>query len=330
MTGYDIIGDIHGCATKLRSLLGELGYRQNRSGVYRHHERTAVFVGDLIDRGKEQLHVLQLVKAMVDDGSAHIVMGNHEFNAIAWATDHPETGRPLREHSDPNANQHSEFLGLTPEQQKYYIAWFLTLPLWLDLAEIRVVHACWHKKSIETIRSVTGSDRLSTVQHVVEANQKESALYEAVEVLLKGPEINLLEHGMCAYWDHEAGKPRESARIRWWDHDATTLPALAELSGATLQNRDDYPSYQPCAVEPRYLSYVYTDEVPLFYGHYWRDWEPAHRDEWTTYTACVDFSAFRGGTLVAYRWSGEPEIHRDNYVPHDPRIVALTPSGPTV
>ena len=87
MIQYDIIGDVHGRATKLKALLGELGYQQDGSGVYRHPERTAVFVGDLVDRGTEQLEALQLVKAMVDAGSAQIVMGNHEFNAICWATD---------------------------------------------------------------------------------------------------------------------------------------------------------------------------------------------------------------------------------------------------
>lgn len=331
MTGYDIIGDVHGCATKLRALLGELGYRQDRSGTYRHPDRTAVFVGDLIDRGKDQLDVLQIVKAMVDDGNAHIVMGNHEFNAIAWATTHPDTGQPLRKHSDNNHRQHREFLHrLTPAQQKHFLTWFTTLPLWLDLGAIRVVHACWHRESIETIRAATGSDRLSTLEHLVEANRAGSKLYEAVEVLLKGPEINLPDHNMCAYWDHEAATPRPNARIRWWDHDATTLPALAELRGATLRNGDTYPHYQPRDVHDRYLSYIYTDRVPLFYGHYWREWKPVHRDEWTTYTACVDFSATRGGTLVAYRWNGEPEVYWENYSEHDPAVVASSSPDQTI
>ena len=48
--------------------------------------RRAVFVGDLIDRGPAQLRILDIVKLMVDSGSAQVVMGNHEFNAIAYAT----------------------------------------------------------------------------------------------------------------------------------------------------------------------------------------------------------------------------------------------------
>jgi hypothetical protein len=78
--GYDIIGDVHGCATALEDLLIDLGYRPNDwTGAYWHPDRRAVFVGDLVDRGPDQLRVLKLVKLMVDGGSAHIVMGNHEF-----------------------------------------------------------------------------------------------------------------------------------------------------------------------------------------------------------------------------------------------------------
>lgn len=102
--GYDIIGDLHGCATKLEALLAALGYAEdNRTGTYRHPQRTAIFVGDLVDRGPEQLRVLQIVKAMVDAGNAHIVMGNHEFNALAYATKWPTgSGRFLRPHDDPS------------------------------------------------------------------------------------------------------------------------------------------------------------------------------------------------------------------------------------
>ncbi|MGI9125750.1 MAG: metallophosphoesterase [Mycobacterium sp.] len=331
---YDIIGDVHGCATKLTSLLGELGYRPDGSGVYRHPERTAVFVGDLIDRGDEQLQVLTLVKAMVDAGSAQIVMGNHEFNAICWATrfpaGHSKAGEPLREHSEHNDIQHAAFTALSPEDQAYWIEWFKTLPLWLDLGGIRVVHACWHEESMKAVLDATGnSGRLSTVEHYVYAVTKGSDLYEAVEVLLKGPEIPLLDYDMEPYWDHESQKWRKKARIKWWDHDASTLPALAELRGAKLKNGDRYPEVESRRVDEKYLGYVYTDHIPLFYGHYWREWEPVETDDWTTYTACVDFSAVRGGTMVAYRWSGETEIRFENYVPHDPHVVAPTPSDVT-
>ena len=54
MSGYDIIGDVHGEGTKLVGLLTHLGYVKS-NGVYRHPQRRAIFVGDLIDRGEEQV-----------------------------------------------------------------------------------------------------------------------------------------------------------------------------------------------------------------------------------------------------------------------------------
>lgn len=329
MAYYDIIGDVHGCGTKLELLLAELGYQRDEAGVYRHPERTAVFVGDLIDRGKEQLKVLQVVKGMVDAGTAKIVMGNHEFNAIAWATENPDTGKPLREHNEHNHSQHEEFLEqLSAEEQAYWVEWFKTLPLWLDLGGIRVVHACWHEKSMAEVEAYTGSNMLTTADHYAQAALKNGVLYDAIETLLKGPEISLIDHGMPAYYDHEAQKPREKARLRWWAR-VSTLPEAAVLSRVKLADKTDYPQCERREIDASYLEYAYHGTVPLFYGHYWREWEH-DLDEWTTYTACVDFSATRGGTLVAYRWSGEPEIHWSNYVPHDPAIVAPTPSDQTV
>ena len=84
MTAYDVIGDVHGHAGVLRGLLAKLGYVER--GAYRHPERQAVFVGDLIDRGPEQLATLRIVRSMVDAGDTLAVLGNHEFNAVAWAT----------------------------------------------------------------------------------------------------------------------------------------------------------------------------------------------------------------------------------------------------
>jgi hypothetical protein len=85
MTGVDIIGDIHGHADALERLLDALGYVL-RAGVHHHPTHTVVFVGDFVDRGRRQRAVLCIARAMIDRGSARAVMGNHELNAIAWAT----------------------------------------------------------------------------------------------------------------------------------------------------------------------------------------------------------------------------------------------------
>ncbi|MGW2403903.1 polynucleotide kinase-phosphatase [Streptomyces sp. NPDC001739] len=85
LTGpFDIIGDIHGCRSELETLLGRLGYVLVRDGLGRavdaaHPQgRTAVFVGDLVDRGPDSPGVLRLVMGMVAAGHALCVPGNHE------------------------------------------------------------------------------------------------------------------------------------------------------------------------------------------------------------------------------------------------------------
>ncbi|GAA1459189.1 polynucleotide kinase-phosphatase [Nocardiopsis exhalans] len=91
LTGpFDIVGDIHGCRSELESLLGELGYElrrddQGRPTGARHPEgRTAVFVGDLVDRGPDSPGVLRLVMGMVADGDALCVPGNHENKLVRY------------------------------------------------------------------------------------------------------------------------------------------------------------------------------------------------------------------------------------------------------
>jgi protein phosphatase len=89
---FDIIGDIHGCATELEELLGRLGYavawsdeRGERAATVTPPEgRKAVFVGDLVDRGPNSPDVLRLVMSMVAAGTAYCVQGNHERKLGRW------------------------------------------------------------------------------------------------------------------------------------------------------------------------------------------------------------------------------------------------------
>jgi polynucleotide kinase-phosphatase len=85
LTGpFDIIGDVHGCRAELETLLGKLGYDLVRDAAGRpvdavHPDgRTAVFLGDLVDRGPDTPGVLRLVMGMVAAGTALCVSGNHE------------------------------------------------------------------------------------------------------------------------------------------------------------------------------------------------------------------------------------------------------------
>jgi len=329
MRGYDIIGDVHGMATLLEERLHSLGYHVDPdTGAYKHPERTAVFVGDLVDRGAEQRRTLQLVKAMVDAGSALMVMGNHEFNAIAYSIP-TGSGQFLRPHNERNEDQHQAFLDqLSDSEKQYYLEWFWTLPLWLDLGDIRVVHACWHEPSMAVVIAELGGERFTTVKQMIAATDKTTALYAAVEILLKGPEITLVDRGLPRYRDSQ-NYPRGKARIRWWHENPTRFKELAELANFHTEAGDPYPDVEDFEATELERSFSYDGGVPVFYGHYWRQDPPEHLMDWTAHTACVDFSAVRGGTLVAYRWSGERRIELSHYFPHGADVVAQQPSDET-
>lgn len=106
---YDLIGDVHGHAGELEALLAKMGYAP-KAGVWRHPERTAVFLGDFVDRGPRQRDTLRIVRGMIESGHALSVMGNHEFNAIAFFMPDPAApGEYLRPRSPKNYQQHEAF-----------------------------------------------------------------------------------------------------------------------------------------------------------------------------------------------------------------------------
>ncbi len=81
---FDIIGDVHGCADELISLLDRLGYVVSAAPdgagytVRSPERRRAVFLGDLVDRGPKTPDVLRLVMGMVASGDALCIPGNHD------------------------------------------------------------------------------------------------------------------------------------------------------------------------------------------------------------------------------------------------------------
>jgi hypothetical protein len=313
--GYDVIGDVHGSAEKLTGLLGLLGWSEDADGIFRHDEDLqVVFAGDLVDRGPGQRRVLEIARKMVDAGTALIVMGNHELNHIGFATPRPDGDGYLRAHSEKNVTQSQAFLDQIPEPERSeWIDWFTTLPMWLELDGLRIVHACWHQESIDLLRRELGGAHLRDLDDLLRAHDKEDPVWKAVEVLLKGPEIDLDHYGLPAYRD-KGGHPRDAARVRWWAARALSIADLIDIPhGTTTADGDDYPEVPALPFRDHDASYAYTARVPVVYGHHWRDWEPSEHLDYTDVTACVDFSAVNGGPLVAYQWRGETTIDPTHY-----------------
>ena len=124
---FDIIGDVHGCYEELTALLQKLGYIiEERADdgtnygikVTSPENRTAVFLGDLIDRGPASPAVLKLVMSMVRNGSALCVPGNHDMKlykklsgkAVQEKHGLAETVQQLAGESEAFRNDVKEFL----------------------------------------------------------------------------------------------------------------------------------------------------------------------------------------------------------------------------
>ena len=297
---YDLIGDIHGHAAELRQMLAQLDYAPDATGVYRHAGgRQVIFVGDFIDRGPAIRETLQIVRGMVDGSAALAVMGNHEYNALAFWTFDPRGGH-LRPHKPVHILQHLETIKEFRSKELFaewldYLDWFMRLPLFLELPGLRVVHACWDARYIAQLRGWLPDDRL-TPEFLLRASREGSAEIDAVEITLKGHETDLPDDH--AFFDKDQHR-RTKMRTAWWrDPTAATyddyyLERIEALAGQTVD----------VAALPN-ASY-YQDETPVFFGHYWLRGEPRLL---TPHAVCLDYSVARGGELVAYRWHGEQTL----------------------
>ena len=290
---YDLIGDIHGHADSLLELLGELGYTR-RGGIYRHPERRVVFLGDFIDRGPRIRETLELVRPMVESGAALAVMGNHELNALAFHTADPgEPGNHLRPHDEKNSRQHAETMRQVPAGDLVsHLGWFRTLPLWLDLGGLRVVHACWDETRMSRIAGPVTDEFLHA------ACSPGGGLFEPVEAILKGKEVRLPDG--TTFRDKD-GHERKSTRVKWYEPPAGHTYRSYAMASEPIDSDAPLPEdvFRQAVPYPE-------DAVPVFVGHYWLSGERPvllRRN-----VACVDWSVAKSGFLCAYRWDGEREL----------------------
>ncbi|HET9747273.1 MAG TPA: metallophosphoesterase [Chitinophagaceae bacterium] len=300
---YDFIGDIHGHADELVSLLEKMDYTL-KNGAYSHPERTAVFVGDYIDRGAKIEATLNIVRRMVDSDNAIALMGNHEYNALCFHFPEREGGH-IRKHSIKNILQHFQTLAQFQNRQKDYeewIDWCKSLPLFYETDQFRAVHACWDDANITYLRHKLKNDRLSD-DLIYESAKKGTRLNLVIDQTLKGKEITM-PNGGC--FTDKDGTIRNEIRIKWWEN-----PAYATYKQISVIPIDDLPETPITHGKTDLTMYYREDEKPVFFGHYWLTGQPTlYREN----VCCLDYSVAKGGYLVAYRWDGESKLSGEQLI----------------
>ena len=305
---YDLIGDVHGCALSLERLLKKLDYHYLH-GCYRHPVRKVIFLGDIVDRGPRIREALHIVKDMVDQGEAEIVLGNHEYNAMTYCTlARPGTGKQyLREHTARNHRLIRETL----EQFESYrtewhafLNWFHQIPLFIEKAQFRVVHACWDEQAISRFKALSPSHCIS-MDFLHSSCKEDSFESRLVDKLTRGTVLDLPDGETILSKD---GLIRDMFRTKFWCHEPQTYNDVVfqpDPLPPELANR------QLTAIEKqKLLSYPLT-EPPVFVGHYWMAGMPEPIQD---NIACLDYSAVKYGKLVAYRMDGEQVLDKSKFV----------------
>jgi hypothetical protein len=293
MSDYDIIGDIHGHADALRRLLHELGYEKG-ADCWRHPQRKVVFLGDFVDRGPEIKQVLEIARPMVESGQALAVMGNHEFNAVAFHKVHPTpTEGFLRERSYKNIRQYAQTVAqLKDFELDEYTSWFQTLPMWLELDGLRIVHACWDPASMKIIEEHRIHYGGFTDEFFHRACDEDEELFAAVEVVLKGKEVGLPEG---VVFQDKDGHERRRVRTKWYADPGSGVGTYRDYAFSFREKEQALipatPVTAECVVDAKPYG---PNEPPVLFGHYWMPAEiqPAPL---APNVACLDYSVGRGG-----------------------------------
>ncbi len=286
---YTVIPDIHADPVRLQ-----------RSIAAVPSDGRVAFLGDFIDAGAavatpDDAAVLKRARGLVASGRAVAVMGNHELNAVLFHRTGAD-GAPLRVRDAKNRAQHRSFCGSfgtgTP-QALDWTRWFLTLPLWLDLGGLRLVHACWDSAAIGVVAARRADGRL-TQDDLAEVAARQTAFAKAVNLLLTGPEMTLPDGLRVA---DSAGHLRAEVRLAWWRKDARTWREAV----ASVPDPQDVPDTP--------LPFALPDPVgdgsdtPVLCGHYKMSGDPALQ---SAVAACLDYPA----APCVYLWGGKALLDR--------------------
>ncbi|RCV49900.1 polynucleotide kinase-phosphatase [Marinitenerispora sediminis] len=262
LTGpFDIVGDVHGCRAELEELLAGLGYLVDRDahgravGARHPQGRTAVFVGDLVDRGPDTPGVLRLVMGMVAAGTALCVPGNHENKLV----------RALRGRKVTVAHGLAESLAqldAEPEEFRAVVLEFcdgLVSHYVLDGGRLVVAHAGlkeeYHGRSSGRVRSFAlyGETTGETDEYGLPVRHPWARDYRGAATVVYGhvptPEPEWVNNTICIDTGCVFGgrltalryPERELAQVkahRVWYRPARPFPSAAEAAPAAPPERD--------------------------------------------------------------------------------------------
>lgn len=274
----DLIGDIHGHYQELQKILKILGYSYLKDELSHPENRKIGFVGDFINRGPQSVEVLTLVKSLCESGKAITVLGNHEFRLIQNSV----AGKKI------------------PREYKPFIPWLRTLPLFLELKTLRMVHAVWHFSSIELLRGKSVEDD----SFIWDTLEKKSSYKLAVDRILSGIKISIPKELKLK---DRFGVERTKGRLKWWKDLRGKPYAKCFLSPMFPDIEDKGPTDD----EFHELQPYSKDERPVFIGHYCL---PPTVPKVNGQVVCLDGCVTCDNTLWGYRHDDSESVDASNLI----------------
>ncbi len=296
MNEYLFIGDLHGHATQLKSVLQKAGFTIV-NGAYWHPELKAVFVGDFINRGTENLECLRIVRAMVESGNALAVIGNHEVIFLNYHQQNPQTGQyTMQNRAGWNRllQQTMQEFSQSAAELKEMLNWLKSLPIVIETKHFNVVHACYDPELIEALRDRTNGS------FVLQENDWLQMELGADETLTET--LHTLTFGISIYLDTAQLFPganlssQHAPRIRYWEE-----PFEKSLVETLFVEDDKHLSSIGFLSLPEafYSAFRPYDEYekPVVHGHYCLEGTLKNPQE---NIIIVDRAVIKTGTLKAW------------------------------
>jgi hypothetical protein len=265
----DVVGDVHGELDALLALMAQLGYDPDGGHPQGRH---LVFVGDLCDRGPDSPGVIALVKRLVDAGRAVATLGNHEINLLR--ADRKDGNDWFWSEFTPRDAKYEPRVHLPPDQRDAVVAFLRTLPLALERADLRVVHAAWDLASIAQLRAADPA--LSRLEHFLRWDADAEALI-AARGIGEAARVEYAEYRERLV-DPTREVPMLMATAMVDEMRQMANPIRVVTSGIERgARRPFFASGHWRFVERIRWWDEYTDPVPVVVGHYWRQFARVDR-----------------------------------------------------
>lgn len=265
-----IIGDIHGEIQSLDHLLDHLDQHPDTK------HRRLVFIGDLCDRGPDSVAVIQRVRALIDQGRALAILGNHEINLLA--NDAKDgSGWFFDSRAALDTPHYAPFSRASASQRPEIRDFFCSLPLAIRMPGLRIVHAAWDPVSIQAVEKIPLGSILELIH--------ESDLH--IQQLAKKNDLEARYLAERQRWEKQLEDP---------ENPPPYLDAVADFE--SLQQRFNPIKRMTSGIETRSAQPFYSghrwrysdriawwdqeqDPTPVVIGHYWRLFQPPSQlDAW--------------------------------------------------